>query len=644
MAGRNNMDFEDIKEKLNQKYNKATIHDFINNEDGSVSIVLSGGEENINSALSKLSKPSYRDLPVIEKSEAHKLVSHRYSSRASVIRRDAISSDYLDLPKAPKIGTATPQDFYAYSMQCYRTEDVYGSSIDLLTNFASKGFRNDIDDLDIRNFYDNWGADVGFNKIVEQVFLEVFRSGLVRTYKAVGKYIPKINYVSPIPGQEIKKVPKEVAEKSIKKIKELQEEKSAKKIKWSKDYIPIKYTILNPTQIEIEKSSILMDQQFVILKAKALEGVKKLLETPPADLTEYQKRLIDSMTPEMVKAAKDGKDLPLDPYLIGAVDYRRQPYEVYPYPRGARAFESMDYKRSLRQADYSTLDGITNFVLVITIGNDQFPLRSQEQLEAVAELFNTPSKSYNAVWDHTLKVQRIEPSNVGDILGKDKYAQVNDDITGAFGVIRALIDGVGNPSKSGAELAVKALIEEIHYVRREVSRWIYHEYRDVAEAMGFDRYPKVSFDNMVLRDEIQMMTVIQGMLDRRVLSYRMGHEMMHLDHDTIRAELKEEAPLVQDGTLGIIGSPYQQYQGGSTEQTNIQDTQRAPKGTPSEGRPKNQPAKKPSPSVKPKDNKSQNSIVDAALGNIVSKYSIEDLYEIEQYIRGRLLEKLQDEE
>lgn len=637
-----NLDFRGIIDKLNNKYNKAVVHDFINHEDGRVSMVISGDRSNLDEALSGLRRPQVNDLPIITKQDAHKLVTSRYRASASVIRRDALSTDYLDLPRTPSIIKATPHDLYARSVEYYRMSDVYGSSIDLLTNFASKGFKNEIDDDNIGDFYDNWVIDTGFDTAVDKIFFEFFRSGFVRTYKAVGKYMPKINYVSPIPGQEVKKVSKETAEKVLKRIKEAKkaDETAAKKHKWSKDYIPIKYTILNPVDIEIEKSSLLMDQHFVVLKAKALEGVKKLLETPQSELTENQKLLIKSMPPEMVKAAKEGKDLPLDPYLVGAVDYRRQPYEMYPYPRGSRAFESMEYKTALRQADYSTLDGITNFVLVVTIGNDDYPVRSQEQLEAVAELFNTPSKSYNAVWDHTLKVQRIEPSNVGDILGQEKYRQVNDDVTGAFGVIRALIDGVGNPTKAGAELAVKAVIEEIHYARKEVSRWIYREYRDVAEAMGFDRYPKVRFNNMILKDEILMMTAIQGMLDRRIISYRLGHELLGFDHDTIRSEMAEEAPLVQDGTLGIAGSPYQQSGGGNVV---VQETQKTPKGTPSEGRPKNKTAKTPAPASKPKSSKPAKEQMAAALSGILDKYSAEDLYEINQYIREKLYERLEEE-
>ncbi len=646
MSKGSTFDTDGIKRKLNAQFKGVAVNDVIENGDGSFSFILGGTPEDIQGFLNSGGK-SYNSLPHIDSESIDKLRRIRGSrATASVTRRDALGSDYLDLSVVPNVLTAKPQDLYQRSMDYYKTRDVYGSSIDLLTNFASKGYKNDIDDPNIRNFYNNWVVDTGFTKIVEQIFFEFFRSGFVRTYKVVGKYIPKVNAVSTIPGSSTTKVNEDVAKVWLEKreaaLKEAKKETAAKKIKWSKDYLPIRYTILNPTHVEVELSSILLEQQLISLKAKALEKVKELLETPTSDLTEHQKLVVKSITAEMKKAALAGEDLPLDPYLVGAVDYRRQPYEAYPFPRGVRAFESMEYKKSLRDADYSTLDGISNYILVVTIGNDSFPIKSQEELETISEIFNTPAKSYDVFWNHTLKVERVQPTDVGDILGKKKYEQVNDDITGAFGVIRALIDGVGDPSPAGAELAVKALIEEVHYARREVERWIYAEYRDVAEAMGFDRYPKVRFDDMILKDELLMMNTIQGLIDRRIISYRMGHDMLGLDHDTLLSELTEEMPLVIDGVLGILGSPYQQFQGGGRPQ----DTQKAPKGTPSEGRPKAKPAKTPAPAEKPNDKKqtASEALMEKELGAQLDKMDIEDTSALLNFVRTKMFKKLADSE
>lgn len=588
-----NMD-SNFLNRLNAKYDKVKIHDLVDNADGSVSLVLSGDKDILARALGNTGRnvDTLEDLDEATKNKLRFTPRNR-ATASSLVTRDALGPSYLDLSVIPGVTDADPATIYARSTKYYRQNDVYGSTIDLLSNFASRGFKNYIDDPNIRNFYNNWVVDAGIDVLVEQLCFELIRSGFVRTVKNVGKYEPKINHVSTIPGQSTTKTNKDIASLARSKVERnvarLRHECGAKKIKWSKGYLPIDYTILNPEWIKIEKQSLFVKQELISVKSKAFEGLKKLLEVKQSDLTEHQKFIIKNLPPDIVKAAKDGKDLELDPYRVGAIDYRKQPYEEYPYPRGVRAFESMEYKRMLREADTSTLDGLTNYILVITVGDKDIPA-TQPVLEAVAEMFNTTSKAYDVVWNHTLKVQRVQPTDVGNILGQDKYKQVNDDITGAFGVIRALIDGSGSPTPAAADLAVKSLVVEIEYIRKQVTRWLYGEYRDVAEAMGFDRFPEVKFDDNILKNELLFMNLVQGMIDRRIISYRTGHDLLGYNHETILSELGAEKQLVLDGTLGIIGSPYNTR---SAPQSNVQDVQRTPKGTPSEGRPRSNPAKTP---------------------------------------------------
>jgi hypothetical protein len=84
-----------------------------------------------------------------------------------------------------------------------------------------------------------------------------------------------------------------------------------------------------------------------------------------------------------------------------------------------------------------------------------------------------------------------------------------------------------------------------------------------------------------------------------MLSYKTALERLGFDYDNEFQNMTEEFDQVMDGTFGIIGSPWQQAAKGFGGGDNIQDTQRAPTGTPSDGRPKGQPAKKKAPDAKP---------------------------------------------
>lgn len=531
---------------------------------------------------------------------------HYSRAARGLIELDPLTRSDLDLLK-PSVLQDSPQDIYQRAVDYYRTRDVYGSHINVLTNFAAKGFENDIEDPKIKEFYDNWNVDTGFDYFVDMLFFDLFRVGMVRTYKVLGRYEPEVNHLRPFKSSASR-------------------ETGISKNRYSKSFLPLRYTILNPTAVVI-KGSLMFGQTATFLKKEAGKEIKVLLEMKKSDLSDFQRKIIDHLPSDFKKAVLAGEDIPLDPNLLGEVDYRRMPYERYPLPRASRAFESIEFKDELRKADYSTLDGITNYILLIRVGNDTFPVKKQDTLDRASELFDTVSKSYKVVWNHTLDVEKITSPEIGEILGFEKYRQVNGDITGGMGVIRALIDGLGDSSSAATELAVKSIIEEINYARRQVTRWIYNEYRQVALAMGFDRFPKVRFDDMALRDEIQMMSIVQGMIDRRIISYRTGQKKLGFDPDTELAQMEAERPLVEDGILGIIGSPFQQ--------SGRQGTQGTPKGTPSEGRPRGRPAKKP----KGKDDPTQSEATPkqraaASVTDLLANLSLDELAD--------LVTKLQD--
>jgi hypothetical protein len=570
----------------------------------------------------------------------------KFHEGGRVITRDFTRRVDLDLLIGkPEVTRAQSSQIFQRAIDFYKAKGPYGTWVDTLSNFASKGFKNDIDDEDIKLFYDTWTAEIGFQETVEKIFFDFFRVGMVRTFKIVGKFDPKLKPEN-FDGAVRRKAQANHYQTrgELKTLMAYKDIAAAKKI-WSKSFVPLKYTILNPTLVDI-KGTLLFDQTETFLKPEAFKEIAELLKNP-AKASQEQKKFLNSLPKEFKDAVKKNQPVKLPPELIGKCDYRRMDYERYPLPRIARMFDDMNYKDELKKADYSTLDGITNYILKVTIGNDQHPVTNQSELETVARLFDTASKSFDIVWNHTLQIEKVTFPEISDILGADKFSQVNDDLSQAMGVTRALLDGKVAGNGKAIEAALKGFAEEVNYARRCIKRWIDHEYEEVALAMGFNRYPIVRFDENALKDEIMMMSVIQGMIDRRILSYETGIEKLGFDFSNELANFIQEKPLVQDGTLGIIGSPYNpkslppqgavptsdttpsgkpttltekdlnDFQKNITDlvkplqqniqkvQQQVQQIQRTPVGTPSEGRPrtggKGKPRKKSTtPNTRPK--------------------------------------------
>lgn len=558
-----------ITADLKEKYPEAGINTIeVDPATGKSTFFLTPNKKN----LAFLNKPGDAIIP-------------RNRATASTITRDTMGRSYLDLASPKDAYDESPQECYKKALRYYYTEPIVGTTINLLSALAVKGFELDIDDENIKSFYDTWIFDVNLEEVLEWIFLDFFKVGQVTTYKVIAKYEPRVSTISPSPGKKMKKTANV-------------EHGAAKKI-WSKGHLPIAYTVLNPLLVNIEGNLLFNN---VSIKLTPPPELKEVMKKPSSDLTEDEKLLIKSLPPDLKKAAEGGGEFQLDSRLVGTITYRKQPYERYAKPRMSRVFDTIEYKRALRQADLSTLDGISNYILKITIGNDEFPVTTQEELEAVAQLFNTPGKAFDVVWNHTLKVEKIVSPEIASILGKEKYVQVNEDLTGGLAMTRALIDGVGEFSSGEVTMVVKGITEEIEYARRQITRWLYSEFRLIAEAMGFDRFPKVRWDNGILKDIILYMNTVSQMVDRRMLSYRTALEILGFDYPNELQNMEDEFSLVQDGIFGIVGSPWQQAK--------AQPVQGAPEGTPSNGRPKGQPTndknKKETNPSKINKNKSKN--------------------------------------
>jgi len=424
--------------------------------------------------------------------------------RAASITRDYVQRTNLDLAGGDPY-TEDPKTSFKRAIQYYYTEPIVGSSVNVLASLARKGFENDIDDENIKQFYDVWLFDVNFDEILEWIFLDFFKVGHVTTYKVLAKYEPRVSYLSPVPGQKLKTTKKTASM-----------ETAAKKAIWSKGHLPVAYTVLNPLLVNIT-GNLLFDN--VSTKITPPPELTALIKKPSGEQTDEEKDLLKALPSDLKTAAEKGGEYQLDSRLVGHITYRKQPYERYAKPKSTKVFDSIEYKKALRQADLSTLDGISNYILKITIGNDEYPVVSQEELEAVAQLFNTPSKSFDVVWNHTLNIEKIVSPEIDKILGKGKYEQVDDDLTTGLAMSRALIDGGGGLNSAEVDLLTKGLMEEINYARRQVTRWIYREYQQIAEAMGFERFPKIRWDDGILLDTILYMNTLSQMVDLNMLSY-----------------------------------------------------------------------------------------------------------------------------
>jgi hypothetical protein len=463
-------------------------------------------------------------------------VQNRYLPNAN----DWLTRQYDSNYKPYTYALQTPMDPHRkieLAIEIYKREPIVATAIDMMVDFSASGFVHECEDNDIKLLFDKWAEEVRLQELIEQIFLEYWRSGNVFIYRS-DKYA---------------KVSK-------------QQKDSKGKVKNSQTYkFPAGYTILNPMNVYIE-GTLLFNQ----VKAYLAIG-QSVVNSLNSDNSNW----LNQLPPDVAnKIDKDTGRIPLDPKLFTSITRKKQSYERYANPFLERVFEPVLFKHKLRLLDMSMVEGMVNQLVTVTVGNDEYPA-GDEDLEAIAELFNTPNKAYTIFWNHTLQVQFHKPEGF-ETLGQAKYQQVDEDILAGLGINRVLIDGGGSSrsSMSNGWVATLSLIERLDNTRYKVIQWLNEEYRRIAEENNLPTYPKAVFNKMNLREDTYVSTVLLPMYDRGLLDEEDVLSETGHDYDSIIETKKRNKKNAE-----LFLPPEQPFQGGNS--------------APNDGKPKDGAPQKP---------------------------------------------------
>lgn len=523
-------------------------------------------------------------------------------ARLDIRYRDILGGSYLDLRDKGAEETEALKLYKRSSDEYYKT-GIYGTHLDMLSNFAATGFYNEINNPEIKEFYDSWAKDTKFVDLVGKIFHNLFKYSVCYVLRATGPYEPHSDGISSVPGKEPNGSTKSgkkarMAHLIASKIRDempgmvLDYEEFSKR--YSREYsatggYPIAYTLLDPQYVKMDGPGF-FGATTISITSKGLSGLKKTLEkikNDPSKVSSEVKEGLKMLPSAMKNAALEGGDYVFKEGEVSVIFLRKMDSEVYAKPRGARAFDAFDYRDELKKADFATVDGIYNYILKVTVGDKDFPVKDQQVLADLAEALNTPQKAFALVWNHTLKIEKITANEAGNILGKQKYEPVDDEISSALGFAKALIDGSGL-SGDGALLITKGLQSEINAARIKVTDWVYSQYREIAISAGFSTYPVVRWKESVINTDSDSVTKASymQMLDRKAISVQSYMREMGFDYDTEVQRMTEELPLVQDDILRA-GSPYQ----AQVESAPVSGDSGRPKGQPTGPKKPNNPTK-----------------------------------------------------
>lgn len=381
----------------------------------------------------------------------------------------------------------------------YQGDPLVGQTIDLMVALSNDGFRNVSKDKSVTQKYNQWCEDVNMEEVREWMFREIYRSANCVSYRTFSEYAP---------------------------------EDGREKTKFGK--IPTSYTVLNPMLIR-PGDSIGVSQRELWMKIENKNEFEKMKANP--DLFSDLFHLEDD------RFVIDNDFVKLNAENVRRILRGAQPYERFGVPLSKRATPDLHLKSKMKEMDLSAINGTINYILLVTIGSDEHPA-TLNQIRRVAKMLQNSSQSLSLVYNHTMKIEVIRPTETPQILDAAKYTAPNREIRGAFGVSEVLSGGQGG---SNNLLSIKSFLANLLDGQKKILRFTRDQYRDLQKVWKDEIVPTPTFTSLTLSDEVREKQVLALMASGGLISYQTFQLMTGLDPEVELANKKEEDAWIKKG-------------------------------------------------------------------------------------------------
>ncbi len=381
------------------------------------------------------------------------------------------------------------RDSVELCQKAYANISIFRNAIDIMSEFANSNIQLQGGNQKSREFIYKWFDKVNLWKIRDQYFREYYRSGNIFMYRVDGKFT------------------REDFAKMSKVYGGLEPGK-----------IPIRYIFLNPYDIMAHRATTFSEgQYFKVLSEYDLERLK-------SPKTEYDQQVFDSM-PKEIKEILDNNSFPRDGVKVPLPDdkiihsfYKKQDYEPFAIPFGFPVLDDINYKIELKKIDQAICRTIENVILLITMGAE--PEKggiNPRNLEAMQKLFQNESVGRVLVSDYTTKADFVIP-DIRKVVGPDKYQIVNQDIReGLQNII------VGDERYSNTQVKAEIFLERLKEARNAfLNDFLQDQIKMVCENMGFRQYPVAHFEEIDIKDEVQLQRVATRLIELGILTPEQG--------------------------------------------------------------------------------------------------------------------------
>lgn len=480
----------------------------------------------------------------------------------------------------------------------YNNDGQVASIIDLMADFCTEGVNYIHEDKGAQNFFRVWVSKVKLRNRVRRVIIDLLIAGNVFLYKVyaklsdsekramrrkveaqvIGKKMvitdhdgnetvvdPKIEYDSVVRlllDPENKKTDAQF-KKDMQKFVETRINSTAEKIverevkEGEKNIVPWKYISLNPLQMRPNDkggwSYLLgkadMKQLASMVGVTVNENAKTLKVTLPEGISGTIRPIKD------VEGVGFFAEMELTDDRLVHIAWNKYDWCKWGGPGGLvwKAMPTITFKNTLRAMEQKTAQAAINTVFLWKLGDHKEGLiPTLEDYERLADMLKAPASTLNVLWNSAVSAEVIQPK-LDDIFDPNRWEGLRAELTSQFGITQALITGEGG-NFSSSFISVQGLLERLQSLRDLLlEEWLLPEALQIKEAMGFQKLPKIVFNQMSLRDKTAEQSFMKELYDRGIISDETMLESMDRDIAVERSRILEQEEHLEQNDLGRKG-------------------------------------------------------------------------------------------
>lgn len=344
-------------------------------------------------------------------------------------------------------------------------------------------------------------------------------------------------------------------EEGVAAIKSPADMKYERSITVYKNRIPLRYTFLNPTAVDVVGGDLAMFAGKQMYKLRLPQALITIIKNPR---NEADRMIVANLPPGIVSDVRNGKkEILLDPEKISVFHYKKDDWQQWSDPLIYSILTDIRLYDKMKLADAAALDGSISRIRLWKLGLPEHRIqagpgafkRLREQL-----LANTGGGSFDLIWDAALDLQETS-TDVYQFLGSQKYEPVLQAMYAGLGIPQAMTGQEGGGMVNTA-MGLRTLIERLQYARDILTEFWDREFYILQKAFG-DRQPaQVKFDNLSLSDEATEKKLWIDLCDRDIISVTTLQERWGQIPEVETMRLRTEHQMREEEKLPVKAGPY----------------------------------------------------------------------------------------